>query len=519
MARPRLMRNQRIDPSTQTSIYDWSNRILIASIAGILFLTLYPFRFTGMANLRPASAPFLLGEGGKTGRFADFLNILLFIPFGFGLSASLRRRGKAMKTIFFLTLFGGALLAYGIEFIQLYIPPRDSGWEDVYTNTIGSLVGCIAFALCGKAAIRVLSGGESALESWLAPWRTLTVLLVYFGIWLAVSVLLQRETRLTNWEPETRLLVGNEASGRLAYAWKGTVSRLQLWDQALPDGVARQLTAGGLPEQARKRLLGSFEFAGMPPYRDQKQFLPALSWTAKAPSPDSNAVILDGDSWLVSGQPVADLVRDIQKTNQFSIRVVCAPADGEGSNGRIVSISQAPGLVNLNLRQENSNLLFWFRNPLSIRRSILTWSIPDVFKAGQSRDILFSYDGSDLSLFIDGAKEPPIYRLGPGTGLARLIRLVRPSELEGYNYIYLILVFLPQGILLGIAARRLNLRNPATSSLLAAAFLLPPLVLELILSRVSGRPVSSGYIALSVCIAIAGSLWINVHPRAFVRNN
>ena len=514
------MTNQQIASEAGKPVFDWSNRILLAALAGILFLTLYPFRFTGVADLPGGSSPFLLGDVRKSGHFADFLNILLFIPLGFGLAANLRRRGKSLKKILFLTLFAAALLSYGIEFLQLYIPPRDSGWEDVYTNSIGSAVGCIAFVLCGGLVNRVLSGRETAVESWLMPRRISAVVLAYFAIWYVVSVGLQKETRLTNWESETHLLVGNEASGRLAYAWKGTVSRLQLWDRALPDDIASQLAADEMGEQAQAGLLGAFEFSGVPPYRDLKQFLPTLSWTPKAPSqPDSSRVLLDGKSWLISAQPVTELVTALRRTNQFSIRVVCTPADVEGINGRIVSISQVPGLVNLNLRQEEANLVFWFRNALSVRRSILTWSIPHVFNVGQARDILFSYDGADLALFIDGVMQPPIYRLGPGTGLARLLRSVRPSELEGYNYIYLILVFFPGGILLGIAARLLNLRNPATSLLLAVGFLLPAVGLELILSAVSSRPLSPGYIVLSICIAVAGSLWINADHGALVRNN
>jgi len=514
------MMNPRTDSDAPTPSYGWSNRILIAAIAGILFLTLYPFRFVATADLPGGSSPFLLGTAGKTKLFANFLNILLFVPFGFGLSATLNSRVKSLKKILLLVLIAGALLSYCIEFLQLYIPPRDSGWEDVYTNTIGAVVGCIAFLLSGKVVARILSGCEFVFESWLTPRRITALLLTYFGIWYAVSASLQRETRLTNWEPETLLLVGNDASGRLASTWKGTVLRLQLWDRALPDDVARQVAAGEMPEGAQTGLLGAVEFSGMPPYRDLKQFLPALSWTPKAPSQsDSSPVLLDGKSWLISAQPVTELVTDLQRTNQFSVRVVCTPAGVEGINGRIVSISQAPGLVNLNLRQEEANLVFWFRNALSVRRSILTWSIPHVFNVGQARDILFSYDGADLALFIDGVMQPPIYRLGPGTGLARLLRSVRPSELEGYNYIYLILVFFPGGILLGIAARLLNLRNPATSLLLAVGLLLPAVGLELILSAVSSRPLSPGYIVLSICIAVAGSLWINADHGALVRNN
>src|SRR5271155_5887943 len=514
------MRNQQTASGAPTPVYDWSNRILLAATAGILFLTLYPFQFTSVANLPGPTSPFLLGTGVKSGHFADFLNILLFIPFGFGLSSTLRERGKSLKTVLFLAILAGALFSYTIEFLQLYIPPRDSGWEDIYTNTTGSAVGFLAFVLAGKAVNRLLSACEFALESSLTAQRTTAVLLAYFAIWFAVSASLQKDTRLTDWEPETHLLVGNEASAHLAYAWKGTVSLLQLWDRALPEDVARQLTAGKMPDSAQTGLLGSFDFSGMPPFRDLTQNLPPLAWTPTAPTqPDPNSVFLDGKSRLVSGQPVASLVKALQRTNQFSIHVVCSPAAVEGTNGRIVSISRAPGPVNLNLRQEGSDLVFWFRNPLAIRRSILTWVIPDVFKVGQARNILFSYDGSDLFLFLDGAKQPAIYRLGPGTGLARLLRSVRPSELEGYNYIYLILLFFPDGILLGIAARQLSLRNLATSLLLAAAFLLPALVLELILSRVSGRPLSPGYVFLSVCIAVAGSLWVNADRRALVRND
>jgi len=157
------MTSQQIASNAGKPVFDWSNRILLAVLAGILFLTLYPFRFAGVANLPGMSSPLFLGGGGKSGRYADFLNILLFIPLGFGLAAILRQHGKSLKTMLFFTPFAAALLSYGIEFLQLYIPARDSGWEDVYTNTIGSAVGCIAFVLCGGLVNRVLSGYDAAL--------------------------------------------------------------------------------------------------------------------------------------------------------------------------------------------------------------------------------------------------------------------------------------------------------------------------------------------------------------------
>ena len=77
----------RLQPGSDDSVggFNWSNRILILALAGILFLTLYPFRFNFSRHLARPLFPFSLGGWGKEiGRFDDFLNVLLFMPFGFG---------------------------------------------------------------------------------------------------------------------------------------------------------------------------------------------------------------------------------------------------------------------------------------------------------------------------------------------------------------------------------------------------------------------------------------------------
>src|SRR5208282_6364609 len=74
----------------------WSSRILIASMAGIFFLTLYPFRFDFSAHRAIHRSPFLLNAWGFPAALLHFsLNILLFVPFGFGLAEKLRERGKS----------------------------------------------------------------------------------------------------------------------------------------------------------------------------------------------------------------------------------------------------------------------------------------------------------------------------------------------------------------------------------------------------------------------------------------
>jgi hypothetical protein len=112
-------------------------------------------------------------------------------------------------------------------------------------------------------------------------------------------------------------------------------------------------------------------------------------------------------------------------------------------------------------------------------------------------------------------------RLGPGTGLARLFRRVKTSELEGYHHLYYTGVFLPAGFLLGIAARRQTSRIPGDSLWLFVGLVLPPLLLELILVQVSGRSVSPRYMIFSLLLAVGGSLWINADRRqcAFIVKN
>jgi glycopeptide antibiotics resistance protein len=503
------MQNRQTGLSFKAFGRGWSNRTLMLSAAGILFLTLYPFRFEFYIGVPGGTSPFLLGRSLKSAGFLDaFLNVLLFVPFGFGLAEKLRERGKSRAVTFTLALAAGALFSYCIELLQIYIPQRDSGWEDVFTNSFGSLVGFIIYELLGGVVLRHLSRCENFLAALLTPRRVFAVLLIYFASWFTASSLLQRNTRLSNWRADALLVVGNDASGK--YPWKGTVNAVQLSDLALRDDLAQQLSAGQTLDAGNPGLLVDYDFSAGPPFRNQKQISSELAWVPGAPvTSGTGTLFLQGASWLSTGVAVPDLIANLQKTNQFTVRVRCTPAEGAGSDGRIISISQASGFSDLTLRQEDSTLVFWFRNPLSANRSILAWYFPGVFMAGRTRDILYSYDGSNLSLFLDGNKQPFIYRLGPGTALAKFVRRVKTAELEGYNYIFYVFVFCGAGAILGLAGRNLTPLNFSARFWLAVGFLASPIILEWILISTSGRTFSVDYLGLSVLLAVASFLWMN----------
>jgi hypothetical protein len=145
-----------------------------------------------------------------------------------------------------------------------------------------------------------------------------------------------------------------------------------------------------------------------------------------------------------------------------------------------------------------------------MQRTRMSWTIPDVFAAKQTRDILFSYDGSNLSFFIDGTKRRRTYELGPGAGLARAIRRIKTAELEGYEYIFYALVFVPAGCLLGFTWRKMPAQPFARFVLVVLGFVLPSVLFEIVLFRVGVRAISLGNIGLGILMACAGSLWINV---------
>ncbi|HUA01872.1 MAG TPA: VanZ family protein [Candidatus Aquilonibacter sp.] len=492
----------------------WSNRVLIAAMAGILFLTLFPFRLMTHAQLPAGVSPFSLCHGfGKQGGAKDiFLNVLLFVPFGFALADKLLARRKPRATAFLITWIAGAVFSYAIEFTQLYVPGRDSGWEDVVTNSTGAAVGFLLFVALGGALLAYATQIERATEAFLTAGRLAVVLSVYFALWFAASAHLQTKTRLADWDPGSRLYVGNMANGRPATAWKGAISKIEFWDRPLSRQTAIALTSGSGAAAAPPPALADYDLSGAAPFRDRSNSLPDLSWSnPTAMSADPGELVLNGSDWLASAAPPSALIAQVERTSRFALHIVCTPAQDERAGAEILSIARSPYFPDMTLRQEDRSLVFWFRTPLSARHAQISWSIPRIFAANQSRNILYSYDGSVLSLYIDGRLAASRFRLGPGAALAHFVRWLRPAELDGYLDIFYALVFVPAGVLLGIAARKRRHR-PALWLVLALLFVLPPLLFEALLVAVSGRFFSRGEAALSFLLLIAAALWINADP-------
>lgn len=494
-----LVAPNRNNPS-KPSDFRWSNRILLAAIAGVLFLTLYPFRVDLDRPAAQIAHPFLLGQGHKSvGAMDVFLNVLLFVPFGFGLAENLREKGKSRVETLFWAAAAGAVFSYAIEFSQLYIPPRDSGWTDVLTNGSGSVVGALLSELAGCFTLRLLSWCESTLARFVTLRRAAFGLSIYFAAFFSVSAMLQKQSRLSDWDPRASLWI---ASGTIKGISTGNMVLVQLWNRAVPNRLARELTSGQTAKNSSDGLLASYDLSGRPPFADRKDFLPAL---LPAVLGKTGPIFRLGSPWFASERPIDQFVRAVQRSNQFTIRAVYRPSSTTTMNWAVLAGSRVPSSGDVILRQRGADLIFWFRTPISMKGSSLAWETSVDLEAGTSEDILYSYDGSNLTLTINGKQFPEKFELTPGTVLAKRFRQIKVQELEGYALIYDLLVFLPAGFLLGMASRT----SHTGAWWLPPVLLAPPIFFEFALSRTSGRPISSGNILLGVALTVCGFLWMN----------
>jgi hypothetical protein len=235
--------------------------IAIAGLAAIAYLTLQPA--PGMQELVDELPPLCL-VCGALGGVDVILNVLLFMPLGFGLRLS----GVSVAR----TTLVGALLSATIETVQYrFLAGRDASISDFLTNTLGTLLG----ALLASAAPTLLWPSERdrrrLLAAAAAVWLTLLVLA---GV--AFKLSLPATAWWGQWQAD------------LAHLWRfpGRVLDITL------DGATLPHTRMARSDDARARMLGgetTVEVVAIPAGRT-----PALAPLASIFDVDSRQVLLLG---------------------------------------------------------------------------------------------------------------------------------------------------------------------------------------------------------------------------------
>jgi hypothetical protein len=216
--------------------------ILAATLLVSALLTLVPERASGPPD------EFLCFTCSTVAAADSLRNVALFVPLGIGVS--LLGGGIARAALV------GAGLSGAIEAAQKFLPGRDSSARDVATNTLGAMLGALAWRVVrARAAL-----GRRTLDLACAGSAVGFLGLLLLAAWLFAPSLPSDAV----WYGGYTMQVGDLAhsQGRLDGAWLGDlpVARGRLLDSA----AVRQRLADGAP--ARVRMLPGPRVEGLAPW-------------------------------------------------------------------------------------------------------------------------------------------------------------------------------------------------------------------------------------------------------------
>ena len=410
----------------------WFGLITLGALALNLWLRLTPFDFVwdGRVPLERLSlAPLTLRDVP--------LNVLLFVPLGFGLAGlksvhRLHRFHRLEEKICEICVICGLLLFLSVilEAAQLFLPARAPSVADVVANGLGALLGIWLYRAWAMGFGRALD-----------RYATRRNLLIGLGAYaLGVALLtgyLYRSVRLSNWDTSFPLVVGNEAVGRRQ--WSGKVQGLSFW----------------WPHDDSMSMRGEYQFGGEAPFEFLTApgiILPPLDWReGPTTEPSGEGVTIGPGEWLATETGFTTFTAAAREANGFSITVSAATGDpAQRGPARIVSISADAERRNITLGQERAALIIRLRTPAGgengQKPEVL---VPGVFSDGRPRLISVSYRAPILMVTVDGPESAGL-SLAPGAAFfAGFVRGNRwPITLGGdphrYDYAYL-------GIVVGVA--------------------------------------------------------------------
>lgn len=144
-------------------------------VAGILYGSLYPFIFHFWEPGNPLSHLLSTWRNPPQSRGDLLANVLIYIPVGFAVSASVVR--LSLRQSLAVIFVGAAVLSVSIELLQYYDEGRVSCLSDVYLNVSGALAGwfCYRSKIVDLTGLSVPQGGLAIfarilLATWLG-WR------------------------------------------------------------------------------------------------------------------------------------------------------------------------------------------------------------------------------------------------------------------------------------------------------------------------------------------------------------
>lgn len=441
-------------------------------------------------------------------------NVILFLPMGFGLASLLDRHGMSLRSMLFVTSIAGLIVTVTVESLQIFQPDRTPNFFDLAANTLGAAVGVGCLALWQFRDKLVFAIGRK-----LIPRNVIVAYVAYLSLMFLLVWALMLGFRPGGWDAGYRLALGNELTSDRP--WQGSVGDLLILDRAVDPSVTEQLMGGHIPTELRSSVVADYSFRKANGLSERTAILPDLvSRGEEDPQPGPGGIDLNGETWLATSSPVAELAGRVNRSGQFTIALTVATFDkSQTGPARIVTISRDPNHRNVTVGQEGEHLTFRWRSPLTGENGMTPeLEFPDVFTSHEPVRAVLTFDGITARLFRAGEVRLIECFLGPEAGLGSVFNEGRhwpitPGRLPFFIYrIFIsVLIFLPLGILLGTGFR-LAEQGKARVILLMAGIFLPSLLLEGFIAWYrsgSPRPEMCFMALATTTTGVAGSLFFS----------
>ena len=380
--------------------------------------------------------------------------------------------------------------------------------NDVLANVLGALVGSISFSLWGPKWLGAVSILVKRGLEYFSTGKLILALVGYATMTFLLTILLQQTTALSNWEENLHLLVGNEPGGNRP--WSGHVHELKIVNRAISEReVEMVFSENGLFHLGDPSLICSYRLSGGPSYVDQSEQLPDLVWRGSRREEQKGKMgSVGSDHWLETIEPVNWLSKRTKETSQFTLSARLTAVGESPVESYVVSLSRDPDHCNFVLAQAGAHLVFRLRTPLTGdngRHPQLV--VPDVFLEQKSRQLLVTYDGSQLWFYFDQPARQYSMELGPWLAFFRHIfpsNWSTPGDMAAFKALYYVMLFAPLGFIGALIGNPSRARSACGILFVSAAIALPPVVLEGILQATSGKFLSTDNLFLGMgvsCVA------------------
>lgn len=462
-----------------TSIPNWDYFIVIISSLIIFFATLHPFNFqlSGSWSIRD-----LLTDFNNSSFFQDQVNnVLLFMPFGFGLASILQRKKIKILGQLLITVTLSATLSLTVELLQTLIPSRAPTPSDIFHNSFGGFLGLLCFYIYGSRSFNLTLNKLENSHSSKSIKKIVIFSLAYVLFAFLISIPWQSMTNLSSWDRDFHLILGNEGTGDRP--WKGDVSQLYISDRAISQSEVKKLLVDENNFQwEASSLIADYQLTQIKNnYQDRTGNLSELVWEGEEASEKQSILKeeqppINSHHWLKTKIPATTLSQRIGKTSEFTISANIATADvNVVGPGRIISMSADGQHRNFTLGQQEDNLEFRVRTPLTgSNGSDLNMNIPGVFTSENSHHIVITYSKATLEIYIDKIRN--YHSL-------HLLEIIPKKQILFYYGI----TFIPLGVCLALLTTLVKRRLNFYRILLWVGILLPSLILEATLINGSGK--------------------------------